>query len=45
MRSLLLALPILAALPDLWREWEVLRLAPPAPRPPVLLELERPQTV
>ena len=36
---------VVAALPDLWREWEVLRLAPPAPRPPVLLELERPQTV
>jgi NAD(P)H-hydrate epimerase len=36
---------IVAALPDLWREWEVMRLAPPAPRPPVLLELERPQTV
>ena len=36
---------VVAALPDLWREWEVLRLAPPAPRPPVLFELERPQTV
>ena len=36
---------VVAALPDLWREWEVLRLAPPAPRPPVLCELERPQTV
>jgi ADP-dependent NAD(P)H-hydrate dehydratase / NAD(P)H-hydrate epimerase len=36
---------VVAALPDLWREWEVLRLAPPAPRPPVLVELERPQTV
>lgn len=36
---------VVAALPDLWREWEVLRLAPPVPRPPVLLELERPQTV
>jgi NAD(P)H-hydrate repair Nnr-like enzyme with NAD(P)H-hydrate dehydratase domain len=36
---------VVAALPDLWREWEVLRLAPPAPWPPVLLELERPQTV
>ncbi|MEP6686871.1 MAG: NAD(P)H-hydrate dehydratase [Gemmatimonadales bacterium] len=36
---------VVAALPDLWREWEVLRLAPPVPMPPVLLELERPQTV
>jgi NAD(P)H-hydrate epimerase len=36
---------VVAALPDLWREWEVLRLAPPVPRPPILLELERPQTV
>ena len=36
---------IVAALPDLWREWEVLRLAPPVPRPPILLELARPQTV
>ncbi len=36
---------VVAALPDLWREWEVIRLAPPVARPPVLLELERPQTV
>ena len=36
---------VVAALPDLWREWEVLRLAPLAPRPPVLFELEQPQTV
>lgn len=36
---------VIAALPDLWREWEVLRLAPPAARPPVLLELPRPLTV
>ncbi|HET9040460.1 MAG TPA: NAD(P)H-hydrate dehydratase [Gemmatimonadales bacterium] len=36
---------VVTALPDMWREWEVLRLAPPVPRPPVLLELERPQTV
>jgi NAD(P)H-hydrate epimerase len=35
---------VLAALPDLWREWEVLRSARPAPRPPILLELPRPQT-
>jgi len=36
---------VVAALPDLWREWELLRLAPPLPRPPVLLELAPPQTV
>jgi hydroxyethylthiazole kinase-like uncharacterized protein yjeF len=36
---------VVAALPDLWREWEVLRLAPPVPRPPVLFELARPRTV
>jgi NAD(P)H-hydrate epimerase len=36
---------VVAALPDLWREWEVLRVAPPVPRPPVLLELVRPQLV
>ncbi|HEX2635491.1 MAG TPA: NAD(P)H-hydrate dehydratase [Gemmatimonadales bacterium] len=36
---------VVAALPDLWREWELLRVAPPPPRPPVLFELPRPQTV
>jgi ADP-dependent NAD(P)H-hydrate dehydratase / NAD(P)H-hydrate epimerase len=36
---------VVAALPDLWREWEVLRLAPPAARAPIILELGRPQTV
>ena len=36
---------VVAALPDLWREWELRRLAPPVPVPPILLELERPQTV
>jgi len=35
---------VVQALPDLWREWEVLRTAGPTPRPPVLLELARPQT-
>jgi NAD(P)H-hydrate epimerase len=35
---------VVAALPDLWREWELLRRAPPPPRPPVLFELLRPQT-
>jgi NAD(P)H-hydrate epimerase len=36
---------VVAALPDLWREWELLRRAPAAPRPPILLELPRPQAV
>jgi NAD(P)H-hydrate epimerase len=36
---------VIAALADLWREWDVLRRSPPAPRPPVLLELPRPQTL
>jgi NAD(P)H-hydrate epimerase len=36
---------VIGALADLWREWELLRRAPPAPRPPVLLELARPQTL
>jgi NAD(P)H-hydrate epimerase len=35
---------VVHALPDLWREWETLRLVPPAPRPPLLLELARPRT-
>ena len=36
---------VVNALPDVWREWEMLRFARPAPRPPLLLELPRPQTV
>ncbi|MGN6392097.1 MAG: NAD(P)H-hydrate dehydratase [Gemmatimonadales bacterium] len=36
---------VVAALPDLWREWDVRRVAPPLARPPVLLELARPQSV
>jgi len=36
---------VVAALADLWREWELLRLAPPLARPPILLELGRPQTI
>jgi ADP-dependent NAD(P)H-hydrate dehydratase / NAD(P)H-hydrate epimerase len=36
---------VVAALADLWREWELLSLAPPLARPPVLLELIRPLTV
>lgn len=35
---------VIAACRDLWREWDVLRRTPPAPRPPVLLELDRPIT-
>jgi len=35
---------VVAALPDLWREWEALRLSRPVPRPPTLFELPRPQT-
>jgi NAD(P)H-hydrate epimerase len=35
---------VVAALPDLWREWELLRHSPPPPVPPILLELLRPQT-
>jgi NAD(P)H-hydrate epimerase len=35
---------VIAALPDLWRAWEVLRIAPPLVRPPFLRELEQPQT-
>ena len=35
---------VVQALPDLWRQWEVLRTARPAPRPPILFELPRPQT-
>jgi NAD(P)H-hydrate epimerase len=36
---------VVRALPDLWREWEVLRRAPRAPAPPVLLELPAPARV
>ena len=36
---------VIAAFPDLWREWEMLRVARPAPRPPILLEQPRPQTI
>jgi hydroxyethylthiazole kinase-like uncharacterized protein yjeF len=36
---------VVQALPDLWREWEVLRQARPAPRPPVLHSQPRPQLV
>ncbi|MFI5235190.1 MAG: NAD(P)H-hydrate dehydratase [Gemmatimonadales bacterium] len=36
---------VLAGLPDLWRAWEIHRTARPAPRAPVLFELERPRVV
>jgi ADP-dependent NAD(P)H-hydrate dehydratase / NAD(P)H-hydrate epimerase len=36
---------VVAALPELWREWDLLLRAPTAPRPPVLLEISRPQTL
>ncbi|MBA3344817.1 MAG: NAD(P)H-hydrate dehydratase [Gemmatimonadales bacterium] len=36
---------VVAALPDLWRQWETLREVRTAPLPPVLLELPRPYTV
>lgn len=34
---------VLAALPHLWREWDLLLRLPPAPRPPQLLLLEAPR--
>jgi NAD(P)H-hydrate epimerase len=36
---------VIAALPDLWREWELLRVAGPLVNPPVILDLPQPQTV
>jgi NAD(P)H-hydrate epimerase len=36
---------VLAGLPDLWRAWEIRRAMRPAPRAPVLAELERPRAV
>ena len=33
---------VIAALPDLWRAWSLLRASPPRPTPPILLELGRP---
>lgn len=35
---------VVNAFPDLWREWDLLRVARPIPRPPILFELPRPQT-
>ncbi len=34
---------VLAALPDLWRTWETVRMVRHPPQPPVLFELEAPQ--
>ncbi|HZN98685.1 MAG TPA: hypothetical protein VFB61_13210, partial [Gemmatimonadales bacterium] len=36
---------VVSSLPDLWREWEILRDSPPAARPPIIVELPRPQTI
>ncbi len=36
---------VIAAFPDLWREWELRRAQGALPRPPVLFELARPQTI
>jgi hydroxyethylthiazole kinase-like uncharacterized protein yjeF len=36
---------VVAALPELWREWALLRRSPAPPRPPVLFELPRPRTL
>jgi len=36
---------VLAALPDLWRHWDLLRRLPPPPRPPLLHELPAPPRV
>ena len=36
---------VVAALPDLWREWELITRSPRPPRPPVLLELAAPEHV
>jgi hypothetical protein len=36
---------VIAAMGDLWREWEQLRRSPPPPRPPILFELTRPRNL
>ena len=36
---------VVAALPDLWREWDLITRSPRPPRPPVLLELPAPEHV
>ena len=34
---------VIGALPDVWRAWAILQTSPPAPRPPMLVELEKPE--
>jgi NAD(P)H-hydrate epimerase len=34
---------VVLSLPELWREWDVLRASPSAPRPPIVFEQPRPQ--
>jgi NAD(P)H-hydrate epimerase len=36
---------VLAALPDVWRRWDLIRRLPPPPRPPILHELPAPARV
>jgi NAD(P)H-hydrate epimerase len=36
---------VIAALPELWRSWELRRRGAPSARPPILFELPRPETV
>ncbi len=36
---------VVAALPDLWRSWHTLQDSRPPARPPILLELDAPETV
>ncbi|HZI72641.1 MAG TPA: NAD(P)H-hydrate dehydratase, partial [Gemmatimonadales bacterium] len=36
---------VVGALPDVWRDWEMLQSGRTPSRPPLLLELPRPQTV
>jgi NAD(P)H-hydrate epimerase len=36
---------VVHALPDLWREWDVVARSPRGPRPPILLELAAPDRV
>jgi NAD(P)H-hydrate epimerase len=36
---------LVGSLSDLWREWEMLRDSAPAARPPIIIELPRPQTI
>jgi hypothetical protein len=36
---------VVHALPDLWREWDVVARSPRGPPPPILLELAAPDRV